>query len=85
MPLGVKDKALLAEALGTVTGLSHSDRKDIKQALKSLPSLSALTGTKTGWCSESEGDDNTQKGRSASLLPARSVSACRCVARCRSA
>ena len=50
MPLGVKDKALLAEALGTVTGLSHSDRKDIKQALKSLPSLSALTGTKTGWC-----------------------------------
>ena len=32
-----------------------------------------------------EDDDNTQKGRSASLLPARSVSACRCVARCRSA
>ena len=44
MPLGAKDRGLLADALGKVTGLSPMNRKDIKDALKSLPSLSALTG-----------------------------------------
>ena len=44
MPLGAKDRGLLADALGNVTGLSPANRKHIKEALKSLPSLSALTG-----------------------------------------
>ena len=44
MPLGAQDRALLADALGKVTGLPAAHRKRIKEALRSLPSLSALTG-----------------------------------------
>ena len=43
MPLGAQDRALLADALGKVTGLPAAHRKRIKEALRSLPSLSALT------------------------------------------
>ena len=47
MPLGAQDRALLADAVGKVTGLPAApaaNRKHIKEALRSLPSLSALTG-----------------------------------------
>ena len=44
MPLGAQDRALLADAVGKVTGLPAANRKRIKEALRSLPSLSALTG-----------------------------------------
>ena len=44
MPLGAQDRALLADAVGKATGLPAANRKHIKEALRSLPSLSALTG-----------------------------------------